>query len=439
MGLSREMEFHADEIAASITGYEPLKNSLLRMSLADYSFNNVLNFYGGKVSDNIKSENIFGDQTSVIKFLAEINNLPIKNELPDISFEAQSKFDKSKLVIKDQWASHPTIEERIKRLERTGFSTQNNTDALANTIFKDIQETQKQLTNKLFESVSYQGETKFVSADKFQKEYKEEVLSNSFDKVYNGYYDNKHPTPIELNQSKPLESNINVAELFSDEKVDLAYTVLALQNDIETLKNISTGSLSIKTFDYDGMRYKRKDTDSLIEKLKIELEKLNELINKNDANIYAYFNKVENEQNKSKNLAQLYSEFFAFDKSFDSKFDIYIKLVNELEFVGTTTPFEQIRINLNRIKLIEENLKIEISQLMSNNLYTTEISDEIQQNLRQYTSATWEYFNGTNYNEQNLDILYKALTNYAYLLSRGYFLMKKKILSYQAELIKSHL
>jgi Zn-dependent protease with chaperone function len=48
LGLSREMEFHADEIAASVTGYEPLKNSLLRMALADLSFNNVLNFYNNK-------------------------------------------------------------------------------------------------------------------------------------------------------------------------------------------------------------------------------------------------------------------------------------------------------------------------------------------------------------------------------------------------------
>jgi Zn-dependent protease with chaperone function len=53
MGLSREMEFHADEIAARVTGYEPLKTSLLRMNLADQCFNNVLSFYEGKISENV--------------------------------------------------------------------------------------------------------------------------------------------------------------------------------------------------------------------------------------------------------------------------------------------------------------------------------------------------------------------------------------------------
>lgn len=48
MALSREMEFHADEIAAHITGYEPLKNALLRLNLSEHAFNSVINFYEEK-------------------------------------------------------------------------------------------------------------------------------------------------------------------------------------------------------------------------------------------------------------------------------------------------------------------------------------------------------------------------------------------------------
>jgi len=437
LGLSREMEFHADEIAASVTGYESLKSSLLRMSLADRSFNDVLSFYEGKIPESIKSENIYRDQAEVIKFLTAINNLPIKNNLPDISLEEQSKFDKSKLFIKDQWASHPTIEERIKRLESTGFATQNGIDILANNIFREIDEIQKQLTNKLFEFISYQGETKFISFDNFQNEYKEEVLSNTFATIYNGYYDSKNPTLIELSHSKSLEDNIDIHKLFSDEKVDWVYTSIALQNDIEILRGISHNSLAIKTFDYDGVRYKRKDTNDLIEKLKIDLDKFNKQINKNDANIYEYFQKLEGQQNKQNKLGSLYSEFFEFDQSFGFKYDIYIKLLNELQFVNTTTSFEQIRTNLAGIKQLEDSLKLEINYMLSDSIYKAEITDEINQNLEQYTSKTWEYFSGTHYYDENLNILYTAIHNYAYLLSRGYFVMKRKILLYQEELIKS--
>jgi len=435
LGLSREMEFHADEIAASITGYEPLKKSLLRLVLSDGSFNNVLNFYQGKFSENIKSENLYKDQTAVIHFLAEENNLTITNELPDILLGEQSKFDKSKLVIKNQWASHPTIKERITRLEKTGFSSKYHSDTLANNVFTNIVELQKQLTDKIFEGVSYQGATQNISSCKFIEEYKQEFLSNSFAKAYNGYYDNKNPISFDLNQNESIENKITFKELYSDEKVDLVYSSIALQNDIETLKNISNKTLPIKTFDYDGVRYKRKQADKLIKKLGAELEYQNEQIKRNDTEIYKYFKKEEIHRNKTKKLEQLYSDFFEFDKTFDSKYEIYTQLTDKMQFLSVTTPFEQIKVNFDKIKPIETILKQEIKHILSDDIYTTEITPEIKQNLELYTSKNWEYFGGVSYFDENLSIFYAAMNNYGYLLSRKYFLMKKAILTYQEELI----
>lgn len=71
MSLSREMEFHADEVAAHVAGSQPLIASLLRMDLADHSYNTVLNYYGSRVSDSVKSENIYPEQKYVMNFLAE--------------------------------------------------------------------------------------------------------------------------------------------------------------------------------------------------------------------------------------------------------------------------------------------------------------------------------------------------------------------------------
>jgi len=438
LGLSREMEFHADEIAASVTGYEPLKNSLLRMALADHSFNKVLNFYNNLISENIKSENLYQDQSTVINFLAELSSLSKTNGLPDISLEEQSKYNKSKLVIKDQWASHPTTEERINRLEKTGFSAKYDSDLLANSIFNDITQLQKQITNKLFESVIYQGETKEIAHEIFLEEYKREIVSNSFSKIYNGYYDSKNPINFDLNLDKPINDKMTIDELFSDEKVDLVYTSVALQNDIQTLTNISNKTILIKTFDYNGVRFKSKISGKLIDELKPQLERLNELIKFNDFEIYKYFKRVEQKQNKPNELEQLYIKFFEFDKIFDSKYEIYTKLLNDLQFTSVTKPFEQIRANFDKIKPTEELLKIEINQLLTDTLFQTEISLEIKEKLEQYTSTTLEYFGGVSYFDENLNILYSAINNYGYLLSRKYFLMKKKLLTYQEELIKNH-
>ena len=437
LGLSREMEFHADEIAASVTGYEPLKKSLLRMGLADTSFNNVLNFYNSKISDNIKSVNVFHDQSAVINFIADINGLTLTNQLPDIKLEEQNKYNKSRLVIKDQWSSHPTTEERINRLIKTGFSTTNTSDSLANSIFTDITKLQKQISDKLFETVSYEGEIKEIASTSFLDEFKNDTLINSFSDIYNGYYDNKNPQIFDLSNGESNNGILTMYELFSDEKVDLVYTAFALQNDIETLKSISNKELLVKTFDYNGIKYKSKKSGKLTEELKPELEKLNELIKLNDYKIYEFFKSKEQQQNKPDTLEKLYIEFFEFDKNFDSKYGIYTNLINRLQFVSLTTPFDKIKSNFKEIEPDEALLKSELNRLLSDSLLKDEITVELKEKLAQFSSAKLDYFGGVSYDEENLDLLFSAINTYAYLLSRKYFIMKRNLLSYQEELIKN--
>lgn len=435
MGLSREMEFHADDIAASVTGYVPLKKSLLRLGLANSSYDNVLNFYNGKISENQKSENVYKDQRAVIQHLAEVNSLPISNHLPDITLEELSKFDRSRLVIKNQWASHPTLEERIRNLEKTGEARENEIDTLANDVFLDIEGIQKQITQRIFENVTYEGEINVLPTEVFLEEYKKEANSNSFSKIYNGYFDYKNPTVFDLGQCNPNEHETIFEELFSDQKVDWIYSVIGLQDDFETLKNISSKLLPVKTFDYDGVRYKRKDAANLSETLNIELENYNEKIRANDIAIYCYFKKIENKKKGSKDLDQLYLEFFDFEKKYVSQYDFYTKFLMDLEFVNVTTPFENIKDNFKKIKPKEEELKGEINQLLADDLFLNDLAKDTRQELSKYTSASWEYFGESKYNDENLRLLYSALHNYAYLLSRKYFLQKRALLAYQEELL----
>ncbi|HSC52517.1 MAG TPA: M48 family metallopeptidase [Phnomibacter sp.] len=435
LSLSREMEFHADEIAANITGFEPLKSSLLRMSLADASFDAVLNYYNGKIEDNLKSENLYREQTGVMNFLAERNGFSIKGNLPEISMEEQGKFDKSKLVIKNQWASHPSTEERIERLERLNISVPGKSNQLANDVFKNIEETQRLLTNKIFESVTYSGETKFVSTEEFQTEYNSEYLKKTFSKIYNGYYDDKIPNHFDVDGELLEENGIAFPSLFSDEKVGLVYTYKALQKDIETLKNIANNQVEVKTFDYDGVKYTREDSQELSLTLEKELEKIKELIQRNDIKIFEFFRKLEQDQDRPLVIKNFYLELFEVDKAFDAKYEIYGQLSGELEFVNVETPFEQIRANFEKIKPIEEQLMTAIKELLSDSRIQSEITVEMKASFELYLSETRSYFDGTAYDNDNLKVLYEAMNSYVDLLSRGYFFIKKRLLTYQEELI----
>jgi len=328
------------------------------------------------------------------------------------------------------------MEERVQRLEQTTYHAPAQNDRLANTVFKNIEETQKQLTTKLFETVPYKGETKIASFDSFQEEYKKELVANTFSSLYNGYYDNKNPSHLELKIAEPINTDATLRDLFSEEKVELVYTSIALQHDLATLNHISNNPTTIKTFDYDGVRYKKKQAAELAERLTAELERLTDLVKSNDVAIYTYFRKLEAGQNKPQELETLYADFLAFDATFDATYDVYNQLGKGLEFVAVTTPFEQIRTNLNSIKPLEETLKREIAQMFTEDIYQPEITPEIRENFERYSAKELTYFNGTSYNEDNLSVLYAAMNNFAYLMSRRYFLMKKKVLLYQEQLVQ---
>lgn len=89
-------------------------------------------------------------------------------------------------------------------------------------------------------------------------EFKKEFLETTFSKVYNGYYDNKNPLIFDLQEVRDEVDTIKLADLFSEENLDMVYSAIALQNDIETVSQISDKTIKLKTFDYDGLKYKQK-------------------------------------------------------------------------------------------------------------------------------------------------------------------------------------
>lgn len=381
MALSREMEFNADEIAAYVVGSEPLKTSLVRLPFADHSFNSVLSFYDRKITSNTKSQNLFKEQLFAMNFQAAYNNFPVKGDLPEVTLEELNRFNKSKLVIKDQWSSHPSTEERIERLDRLNIPSQNSERTPANKIFKNIELIQQSLTDKIFEKVRYEGTTNSPSLEEFKTEYENEFLSNSFPKIYNGYYDNKNPTTLETNEFQIVRPDINVESLFSDQNVALVYQVIALKNDIEVLKQIRENNNDVNTFDYDGKKYEKRDTDKLLSELYATLEKANNEIIECDKMIFHYFKNKEQNANNSVQLEHLYRAFFKADNEFDSKQNFFTELSNSLRFISHTTSFDQIKTNLQEILPLEAKLKDLIKEILNSETCKKEITIEIKTNL----------------------------------------------------------
>ena len=266
LGLSREMEFHADEIAAKVAGKDQMINALLRIDLSAYSLNSVFTFYENNTEDKLISENIYDEQLFVMNFIAKHHNLPIKNSLPEVVLNDITKFNKSKLTITDQWASHPSLEERIKRLSKINIKKEIIDQEPANNLLKNHIKLQKELTKKHFNQLTNSSKTTKLSIDEFIKTFNDDLEQNILPEIYNGYYEDKNPLyfTIENQQIFKDKSNSKLSDLFSDEMVDLVNSYNGIVSDKTTIEQIEKKQIKIRTFDYDGVKSKRKDCQHIL-------------------------------------------------------------------------------------------------------------------------------------------------------------------------------
>ena len=56
---------------------------------------------------------------------------------------------------------------------------------------------------------------------------------------------------------------------------------------------------------------------------------------------------------------------------------------------------------------------------------------------QKYLNESWVYFANNEYIDYELQILFKSIRDYGYLISRGYFLIKKNLLDFQSELLSN--
>ena len=433
LGLSREMEFHADEIAANVTGYLPLQNSLLRFEMASQSLDTVYSFYDSKVSENIRSSNVFKEQTYVFLQKTTEDGIPVENGVPMVSLEHSQKFQKSKLKIEDQWASHPSNEMRIKNLKENCKPGNPNTLENANTYFNDIEKRQRQLTDLIFSKVNYQHTPEKLSFESFKISFEEYSLRHRFAPVYNGYYDDKDIEYLDLDNIESSTNNISLKTLFSDYNVDLVYSYNALENDIANIQQITERKVRIKTFDYAGVKYHQKRSASLLDDLRKEKEVMKTAICRNDENIYRFFLKQEISGNSK--LKEFYKDYYQAVANCDSKLEIYTTMMDRLGFIHTTSSIEDINRNFQELKGWEFRLKGAIKEIAQDPLYDLELNQEMKDNFNLYVERELEYFGRESYREKNLEVLFRAINDYGYLTTKGQFLQKKKLLDYQASLI----
>ncbi|MBC9930451.1 M48 family metallopeptidase [Chitinophaga qingshengii] len=290
MGLSREMEYHADTIAASVAGGNNVVSSLARIEMASSCYNAALNAANERLNDKKQySLNLYDNQLSYFKGIAYEYNLPLKNGLPDITFGFLTSFGASRINYDEQWASHPTLEQRKANMEAADMNAIPN-ETSAGQLFRQFETLQQSFTRYIYGDRAPIETCTAYSADEFEQWVYQRIDDRRLPEAYKGFYDKRLIDPRDRDLTPSGHTPVTrFDELFNDANAQLWTSISWNQKDIALLKAFQMKDAGITHFDFDGNRYSVDDCYTLIAQLEAELNIQQEKLQLLDKQAFDFF------------------------------------------------------------------------------------------------------------------------------------------------------
>lgn len=132
----------------------------------------------------------------------------------------------------------------------------------------------------------------------------------------------------------------------------------------------------------------------------------------------------------------MYSDFFEFEQSMESKLELSKRLYESLLFIKEFISYQNMKDNFKKIKPEEDLFKLELNKLLDVDFFHPDITEETREKIKHYASTDLDYLGVSTYLFENLSILVTAINNFGNLLSAKHFSLKKRLLIYQEELLK---
>jgi Zn-dependent protease with chaperone function len=288
LGLSREMEFHADLVAASISGSGVVETSMVKTEFALYCQGYTHDIMSRLIETGKKPENYFKDNQLTLDYIAGIYKL--KDAEGDIDTERTSRWLNeipSRLKYEDLWSSHPSDEERIKYLAKFKLNCRVN----KNTPWELIEnpaDMQKQMTGMIFDNLKEKADA-YYSTEEYERLLTTIYVEFKVSEMYRGFYDQRYINPVDLNEvSEEYTMDKGFDQIFNPESRKLVNQLNSNENDLVKLGMIKMKEIDCRFFEFDNVRYKRKEAETIIEKLTTEINGQREKLKKLDEQAF-YF------------------------------------------------------------------------------------------------------------------------------------------------------
>ena len=434
MALSRQMEFHADAVSAYVSGSDHLVSSLRRLELSDASYNRLLEYYEQMRVRNLKPDNIYPQHLWIMKHVAEQHGILVENELPHVNGNSFAASSKSRLVIKDQWASHPSIDDREAHLRKLNIPAE-RTIASAWTIFKDPYSLQKRMTEKLYAQVQFEQTPETLDIDLFHKMYNADAEKYQLNNRYKGFFNYRHISTVTLKNLAPVEEK-SLEEILDESTLSLPYEIDGLKSDLHNLNLIRQKEIPVKEFEFAGNRFRRSHSSQVITGLEAELSRAENALIERDRKVVSFFIDAASRHGQAERLRQRYSELFQTTESAEEDLKKHAQMMQDIgPIYYSNLPLTEVQIVIAKVKNNEIGIKERLEQIISNSEYCKFINESDQKVVTEYLSKNHEYFRDPSFNTEALDLLMQAMNIYHTVVSERSFTLKKDLLEWQLKFL----
>lgn len=287
--LSRQMEFDADNISCSTVGKEAFISAMCKIDVLSDEDSAYRDYVNALLRENRIIGNYFTGRR-VADGLNPDNCLPtLKYDVP-MTMPYNNVKAPSRIEVKNVWASHPSLKERLANAAASGYSRSISSPIPSWSLVPDC--IQKKVSDKLFSLIQQDSEHPLTIIDDNEfSSWTEQYISENYVPLDLRPFLSREITTFDrdalpvVNDSPLTEAN---AQTLSDYET--------AKNDMTILQGVLDGSISAKEISYGGTIYKKKQIP--IEEHKAYLEGLAEKAKRIDASIYKYLidNTSENDR-----------------------------------------------------------------------------------------------------------------------------------------------
>jgi Zn-dependent protease with chaperone function len=348
MQLSREMEFNADAIAAFVAGSNHTIKCLRRIEMASLCFNQMFVFLQTLNVQKKRPVNVYPHHQAAMQFFAQTQQLAVDERGIPVCDEMAVGSNKTRINIEDQWASHPTLNNREDKLSNIDIFVP-TTDSPAWGIFNEPEKLQIALTNIIYANNPDRPEA--MDDDVVNEAYIAYNNDQSLNIFYRNYYDGRLLTVFNINESLQKKWPHTEGEsIFTSEKYDLPLKINSLIADINLLDYVTAGK-EIKTFDFGGAKYEKSKAEEIQSQLLKELEDAENDLKKTDEEIFQYF--YINSTNPDAIVSE-YKVYFDEQEKAIAYLDSYTNMMAAVNPMFSTMQFDAIEVTMDALYILEE-------------------------------------------------------------------------------------